>query len=379
MKTTHALAAIYIAAAPVAFSQGGPLTPPPGAPAPTMKTLNQVEPRIPVVAGAPGVTIDGFGGVTISQRGSYYLTNDVNYTGAGDGIRITASGVTLDMMGYAVVFTGVGNSDDAIEILADHVTVSNGRIHSTTTYDGTSFTLGGFGWGIYCVTKNVQVRNLAIHGTRSAGINLGPAYNIAENITCAEIAGTAIEAQSMKSCVATNVGVGLTGGRVSNSEVSAVGVGIAATVVENCRATSQTGSAISGSGVNASVRGCQGVTTGTTVGSHGISCVDGLVVDSVGQSAGGHGINASTVTSSHGITSGNHENDSCGIRAKVVNGSNGLRQGSDLDSGRGILADLVTDSRGEASNPVRGGVGIQATLGKSCIGGGAFTNRYDMP
>ncbi len=145
IKTTHTLAAIFIAATPVAFSQGGPLTPPPGTPAPTMKSLDQVEPRIPVVAAAPGVAIDGFRGVTISQRGSYYLTNDVNYTGASDGIRITASSVTFDMMGYAVVFTGVGNSDGAIEILADHVTASNGRIHSATSFISTSFTPGGFG------------------------------------------------------------------------------------------------------------------------------------------------------------------------------------------------------------------------------------------
>jgi hypothetical protein len=49
-----------------AFAQG-PLTPP-GAPAPTMKTLDQVEPRIPLVVGASGVTTEPSYHFVISQR-----------------------------------------------------------------------------------------------------------------------------------------------------------------------------------------------------------------------------------------------------------------------------------------------------------------------
>jgi len=69
----------------------GSLTPP-GPPAPTMKTLTQVEPRTPI-SGAP---------YTISQPGSYYLTTNLNLTGNGHGVVIAASGVTLDLMGFAL-------------------------------------------------------------------------------------------------------------------------------------------------------------------------------------------------------------------------------------------------------------------------------------
>jgi hypothetical protein len=55
----------------------GSLTPPPGAPAPVMKSLDQVEARTPVVAGQPEVAINGSGTITISQPGSYYLTKNI--------------------------------------------------------------------------------------------------------------------------------------------------------------------------------------------------------------------------------------------------------------------------------------------------------------
>ncbi|MDD2597798.1 MAG: right-handed parallel beta-helix repeat-containing protein [Kiritimatiellae bacterium] len=67
------------------YAQGS-LTPP-GAPAPTMKTLSQVEPRTPI-SSAP---------FDIAVPGSYYMTT--NLTGL---ISIGADGVSLDLMGFSI-------------------------------------------------------------------------------------------------------------------------------------------------------------------------------------------------------------------------------------------------------------------------------------
>src|SRR5689334_2327995 len=71
-------------------ASAGPLDPPAGPVAPTMKTLSEVEPRIPIHS-LP---------LTISQPGSYYLAE--NITAAGGGITISADYVTLDLMGFSL-------------------------------------------------------------------------------------------------------------------------------------------------------------------------------------------------------------------------------------------------------------------------------------
>ena len=91
VKTKLALLAILIVSALAAiFGQG--LTPP-GPPGPTMKTLQQIEPRIPI-SSLP---------VTIAAPGSYYLTSDLFGVGGQNGIRITSSFVTVDLNGFSVI------------------------------------------------------------------------------------------------------------------------------------------------------------------------------------------------------------------------------------------------------------------------------------
>ena len=83
---------VMITWAATALAQG-PLTPP-GGPAPTLKTLSQIEPRTDVLTLPP----DANGGRTIGQPGSYYLTGNVT-TGP---IIIQASNVALDLSGFAL-------------------------------------------------------------------------------------------------------------------------------------------------------------------------------------------------------------------------------------------------------------------------------------
>src|SRR5262249_30290848 len=71
----------------------GPLTPP-GAPAPTMKTLDQIEARTPI-SSAP---------FTITNSGSYYLTTNLSVS-TGNAITIATNGVTLDLNGFTISST----------------------------------------------------------------------------------------------------------------------------------------------------------------------------------------------------------------------------------------------------------------------------------
>ncbi len=117
---------LLLASALTAHAQG-PLTPP-GAPSPTMKMLDQIEPRIPIT-NLP---------YAITQSGSYYLTG--NLISAGHGIVVRADNVTVDLMGFRL--TGnrstphrgvlVENTDSALPIR--NVVIRNG--HITDFYTG---------------------------------------------------------------------------------------------------------------------------------------------------------------------------------------------------------------------------------------------------
>ena len=121
MEQYKIITGLLLLSAGIVLAQGS-LTPP-GAPAPTMKTLNQVEPRTPI-SSAP---------YTISQSGSYYLTT--NLTSSGHGIIITTNGVTLDLMGFTINGDrGSGDYgiflDGETNSLIEQVVVKNGIVRN---------------------------------------------------------------------------------------------------------------------------------------------------------------------------------------------------------------------------------------------------------
>lgn len=97
----------------------GPLQPP-GAPAPTMRTLQQVEPRTPI-SSLP---------FTISAPGSYYLTGNLTGVSGQPGITVSSDNVTIDLNGFALI--GVAGAEDGIRSgqARTNIAIHNGTIRN---------------------------------------------------------------------------------------------------------------------------------------------------------------------------------------------------------------------------------------------------------
>ncbi len=120
----------------------------------TMKTLDEVEPRIPIPASAAATGV-----YTISASGSYYLAGD--RLCSGQGISVTADNVTIDLCGYSLI----GNGSNSVGIWMSgrsNVEIRNGTVR-------------GFGWqGIAeysSSSKNHSICNIRAIGNGTAGVS----------------------------------------------------------------------------------------------------------------------------------------------------------------------------------------------------------------
>ena len=177
--------AAYNLQSPAAFAQGSLM--PPGAPAPVMKSLAQIEPRTPIA----------FAPFTISVPGSYYLTTNLVGVSGTNGITIACGNVTLDLAGFAL--TGVTESFHGVQISGGHtnVTVRNGTIS---------------GWGIFGVDAfsysphNVRLERLNVLANGAHG--LAASDGMVRDCCCTSnhSMGILIERGMVSDCMAHNNG-----------------------------------------------------------------------------------------------------------------------------------------------------------------------------
>ncbi len=131
---------------------------PTGPPAPTMKTLDEVEPRIPISqSDIP---------LTITDSGSYYFTGDLTYpsTEAGYAITVEANNVTIDLMGYSLVGPGAGQNYGIWIVGRHNVEIRNGTI---TNFGGYGIATAGF------LDKGDRVINIRVVYNGKAGSYAG--------------------------------------------------------------------------------------------------------------------------------------------------------------------------------------------------------------
>jgi hypothetical protein len=115
-------------------ARAGDLNPPPGPVAPTMKTLEAIEPRVCVqeLPGAPNATH------VISEDGAYYLVADIVGEAGKHGILITADRVSLHLGPFSI--EGVPGSLDGV-----HMAPPSGLSVVSIRGDGAAATrIGGF-------------------------------------------------------------------------------------------------------------------------------------------------------------------------------------------------------------------------------------------
>lgn len=323
MKLTTAVAAALIATPALA----GDLNPPAGAVSPTMKTLDEVEPRTPVES-LPGAA---FAMHVISEPGSYYLTGNIKSSGMIP-IFIAADDVSLDLMGFTIDCDNVAQHAIAIDAGFVHTTIVNGHVRNTTSIaingeesdrtivrnmrvtnagsdaifvdDESTITdcwIVNADAGVYA-DGNCQVERVHVQNTAGTGIRVGRASTVSDCSVRNASAGVGIVAGDV--CQITNCIVEFIGGQgiLGGDQNTVIG----------CNVRSADGDGID-MGNRAIVRDCSVYLTtanGVSVGEHS------LIENCISEDNDFHGFFMSNYTTIRGCTARN--NGRFGIWANSV-------------------------------------------------------------
>jgi hypothetical protein len=88
-----------------------------------MRTLQQIEPRIPI-SSLP---------VTLTNSGSYYLTTNLTASAGQTGITVAANNITLDLNGWTLTGSGVNSGHGVYQSSAyRELSVFNGKVVNWT-------------------------------------------------------------------------------------------------------------------------------------------------------------------------------------------------------------------------------------------------------
>jgi parallel beta-helix repeat protein len=266
----------------------GSLTPP-GAPTPTMKSLDQIEARTP---------IDSLP-FTIGASGSYYLTRNLTATGSGAGLTVSADNVTIDLNGFTLAGGGSGTvSGINVPNAQTNLCVRNGTVSGwagggiiapaiTVSIVEKVRVLGNSGGSGITVNTGCTVRECEVSGSTGAncnGIGVGGKSSVLGCNVWANNGGIVLGASStVTNCTASgNAGTGVyvnNNSSVAHCTASANGGGgfylSDGCTITDCAASSNTGlyAGIYG-GVGGTVANCSAASNAPC----GISVSDGCTV-----------------------------------------------------------------------------------------------------